>query len=98
MCHSRQVEVCDLPRVTEARAEVLISFLFPTSKSNVIVGDHKVFREAQGVALSAVEEDVGGDKRDGSSQELESRVSRVTLSQGEQVLGAFVDGYGHGIG
>ena len=99
MCHSWQVGACDLSRVAEARAEVLLSFFFPKSESDVIIGgDHTVFREAQGGALSTVEEDVGGDGRDSSSQELESRVSRVPLEQGEQVLGAFEDGHGHGSG
>ena len=87
-----------MPRVTDARAEVLFSFFFPKSKSDVIGGDHKVFREAQGVALSTVEEDVGGDGGDGSSQELESRVYMVPLDQREQMLGAFEDGQCHGGG
>jgi hypothetical protein len=56
-----------LPRVTEASAEVLLSFFFPKSKSDMNGGDHKVSREAQDVALSAVEEDVRGDGGDGSS-------------------------------
>ena len=98
MCHSRQVRACDSPRVVEARAEVFLSFFFPKSKTDMISGDHKVFREAQGTALSTIEEDVGGDGRHGASQELESRVSRVPLDQGELVLGIFEDGLGHGSG
>jgi len=82
-----------LPHVTKAHAEVILSRFFPKSNSDVIGGDHKVFREAQGVALSTVEEDVGGDGGDGSSHELESGISKVPLEQGEQLLGAFEDGH-----
>ena len=98
MCHSRQVGVCELPHVTEARAKVLLSFFFSKSKSDVIGGDHTILRKAQGATFSTAEEDVGGDGREGISQELESRVSRVSLDQEEQVLCAFEDGHGAGRG
>jgi hypothetical protein len=53
-----------LPRFSEARAEALLSFFFPKPESDVIGGDHKVFRESQGAALSTIEEDIGGDGGD----------------------------------
>ncbi len=87
MSYSWFVGACDLSCVAALRAEVLLSFFFPKSDNDVIGSDHKVSREAHGAALSTVEEDVGGDGRDGSSQELKPRISRVPLDQGEEVLG-----------
>ena len=42
-------------RVAEARAEVLLALFFPKSEGDVLGGDHKVFPEAQGAALSTIE-------------------------------------------
>jgi len=62
--HSWQVGACDLPCILEAGAEALISFFFPKPESDVVGGDHHVLPEAEGVVLSAIEEDVGGDGGD----------------------------------
>ena len=64
----------------------------------VVFGHHHVLREAKDDAFPPVEEDVGGDGRDGGSQDLEYRVPKVQVDREEQVLGAFQVGHRHGDG
>ena len=76
-----------------------MSFLLSQPERDVVVGHHQVLREAKGAASPPVEKNVGGDGRDGGSQELESRViPRVPVDRGEHVLGAFQEGQRHGGG
>ena len=70
-------------------------FLFSVPERDVVVGYHKVLSEAEGVAFSPVEEDVGDDRSDGDSQEVEFRVPLVPVDRGEHVIGAFHDRQRH---
>ena len=47
------------------------------------IGHHEVLREAKCVKFSTVEEDLGGNGGNKCSHELESKVGRAPVDQGE---------------